>query len=173
MTTKNLKLKGNSLVEVLIVLGIISTALVASVSVIVNSLIKVRVNEIEDSANSLLIQSMEIAKTPNTVVVNDGAINNNSVGTAYYFTLQNASNQNTLQRVTSSTTLINSCPANSPYNANNFLGTNVDYNICIQLQIIYRGNEQYEINSRVVYDINGRVSLNTIQGFRYTPFNIP
>ena len=58
------KLKAATLIEVLIVLGVISTTMIVAVSLIINSLYELRNNETQDAANGIMIQALEIAKSP-------------------------------------------------------------------------------------------------------------
>lgn len=163
------KKKAATLAEVMIVLGIISTAMVASISVMINSLIRIKINDIEDSANTVMVKALEVAKSPAAISVSEN-IDNRTVNVPIYFLL-NTSSQLQLQNNDSINT---TCTDNNKYNVKALLPEDITASsqICVQIEIIPRyGLENarlYEIIVRSYYTLpNGDLRANVIKGYRY------
>ena len=171
MILKNQKnKKAASLAEVMIVLGIISTAMVASVSVMINSLINIRVNEIEDSANYALIQALEIAKSP-TGLVFSSDISSRPINSSVFLSLESDKKLT----ISSGNQALTTCSENSVYNIKKLLASSISVtsNICVQVEMIPRngigGEKIYEIIARSAFVLpSGKDRANVIRGYRYT-----
>lgn len=177
---KKLRKKANSLIEVLVVLGIISSTMLVSVNVIIQNVAQLRVNELEDAANGVMIQGLEIAKSPADVVTNSEllpdkeTVANSSI--PLFFTLDRSGNQNILNEIVNGS-VITECNDGSPYlveiesdneNLNGF-------NTCLQIEIeagenSASGEYYYLIKSRVIYQVPGDVNANTVAGYRFEEF---
>ncbi len=162
--------KAASLAEVMIVLGVVSTAMVASISVMVNSLVRIRVNDIEDSSNTVLIQALEIAKSPTGLIISTD-ISQRPVNNSIYLSLEN----NDRLSVRAGSGPLISCSETSIYNVNDLLPDDVSASsqVCVQIEIIPRtginGRRIYEIIARSSYIIpGGDVRANVIKGYRYS-----
>jgi hypothetical protein len=59
------------LVEVLIVLALVATTMVAATQVTVQALIKIKEDEINDYVNGLMVRTLEAAKSPQTLTINN------------------------------------------------------------------------------------------------------
>ncbi len=175
MSIIKLKKKASSLAEVMIVLGIISTAMVASISIMVNSLIRIRVNDIEDSANTILIQALEIAKSPTQLRVN-ADLSTIPYDSSVFLALGDNDRLQIQRGHSVQGNLINpDCNTSSVYNVNDLLPEDVSASsqICIQLEVTRRrginDNDVYEITARSKYVVpGGDIRSNVITGFRYS-----
>lgn len=166
--------KGVSLVEVMIVLGIVSTTLVASVSIIAKSLIEVRVNEIEDSVNTALIQTMEIVKSPQDIAVT-GDPRLTSYGSANYFKLNTNGNSNVLVYDAANQTEISNCDANSYYGSEYLITSGIEsFNLCLQVivtPINNNGSIYYNIEAKAIFDLPSGEEVNSYKGLRFSTFS--
>jgi type II secretory pathway pseudopilin PulG len=171
-------LKAATLTEVLIVLGIISTTMIVAVSLIVNSLYELRNNETEDAANGIMIQALEIAKSPSDVVLSDATLLSASFDSTHYYSLSSENDQNFLQLQNQNQMV--DCSTNSVYRiqdvsavantAQQEVLANVD--ICLQLIITPRAEGFYEITSKVAYPAREEYQVNFIKGMRYGEFTV-
>lgn len=166
--------KGVSLIEVMIVLGIVSTALVASISIIARSLIEVRINEIEDSVNTSLIQTMEIIKSPQDISV-AGNPRLTSYGTPNYFKLNTTGNENVITYDGANQGEIQTCDSNSFYASEYLISSGIDsFNLCLQVIITPINNNgviYYNIEAKAIYDLPTGEAVNTYRGLRFNSFS--
>lgn len=169
-----MKLQASSLAEVLIVLGIISTTIIASTSLVINSLVTVRENEISDAANGLLVQTVEIIKSPSNIYVSDNIFTSGSVGQTYYFRLKEGSNSSaSFLEYISGGSPINTCTASSPYYKSLNLNNNTSVNSCLQIQIKpVKANTKvnYEITALIVYNIRSDTQIRYLRAYRTESF---
>ncbi len=167
------KKKAASLAEVMIVLGILSTVLVASVSVLVNSMLRISINDLEDAANTIMIQALEISKSPVDVLVSDLSIQEAGFETTQNFSLDITDEGNVLQR--QSEGALTECTPNSVYNINSQVrDIQTKSNICLQVRITplegLDGIRVYRLESEVVFRTPKETRSNSIIGFRYRQF---
>ncbi len=180
----NKKLKATSLTEVMIVLGVISTALVASISVLASSIARIKANEIEDSANSFMLQAVELSKSPSPLVLSNGSLNTitqSGSGSQFYFSLAEDSRNNKYLKQETRVDLTE-CTATSPYNITRLLDqSTASAQVCLRVKITPRTsvpgavgsrNQKrfYEIESKVVFVLPQETRSNTILGYRYNEF---
>ncbi|MCA9386655.1 type II secretion system protein [Candidatus Dojkabacteria bacterium] len=169
MSNRQKRKKAATLAEVMIVLGVISTAMVASISIMINSLVRIKVNDIEDSANSVMIKALEAAKSPATISLSQD-ISAVAVNSSVFFSLDETAR---LQYEINDT-VNTSCTSQNKYNVKTLLPDDVSSNseICVQIEIIPR----LGVNSKRIYEIvvrsfyvlpNGDVRANVIKGYRY------
>ena len=167
-----IKKKAASLAEVMIVLGIISTTLVASVSILINSLSRTKVNEIEDAANAVMIQALEVAKSPaQNVSVSSTSFAPNQRGEVYSFKLNKSiDGENVLEEIRQPST--EGCNSQSPYyvTPDNRTDVTQEIDLCLQITVENISNQVYEIVSTVTYQIPNEEKQNTIKGYRYGEF---
>ncbi len=169
--------KAATLTEVLIVLGIISTTLVASLALIVNSMIKIKQNEIQDTANGVMIKGLELAKSPKNIAISELPRNGGSteVNTFYRITSSSVGASVLLEKVEEGTSSLNQgCTSTSPYNIKTspvLSQLNAGYDICLQLNIVYLSSNTYKITSQAVYTFLNRSQTSFITGVRYASFN--
>ncbi|MCA9381298.1 hypothetical protein KC678_03465 [Candidatus Dojkabacteria bacterium] len=169
MFNKNKRKKAATLAEVMIVLGVISTAMVASISIMINSLVRIKINDIEDTANSVMIKALEAAKSPATLSLSQD-ISAIAVNSSVFFALDESSSlQIQLNDVVNT-----SCTSQNKYNVSVLLPDDVSSSseICVQVEIIPR----FGVNSKRIYEIivrsfyvlpSGDVRANVIKGYRY------
>ncbi|MDQ6985162.1 MAG: hypothetical protein Q9M91_01285 [Candidatus Dojkabacteria bacterium] len=169
------KRKASSLVEVLIVLGIISTTLVVAVNLVISSLYRVKQNEIEDVSNKSLIKALEIVKAPSTVLVTQLPTTS---GLTYSYSLEfdEDTNENFLKLQTEG---IDSCEKSSDYyiDFDKIAVADIDQiTSCLEIQVIPDvipgSTATYGINAVLYYKSGDRNLFSFIRGIRYDEFTL-
>jgi len=172
------KKKALSLAEVLIVLGVISSALVVAVSFLVESIITLRVNETEDTVNFLMLTGVELARTSSELNISDdqGFFNG---GSTNYFYINDAdpSDATDFELVIDPIgSEITTCgAAQSNYYVSNFYIENLANldNFC--MQIIFEPSETagdltaYPVRVKTIYQVSGEEEfrIKNIRGYKY------
>lgn len=153
----------------MIVLGIISTVMVASVSVMIRSLVRIKINDVEDAANSVMIKALEIAKSPAILNISRD-ISNRPIDSSTYLSLGSEG----ILNVQDGDSQMNECNEGSEYNVQSLLPEDITNSsvICVQVEIVPKripnGDRIYEVTSRTLYIIPGdEVRTNAIKGYRY------
>lgn len=165
--------KGASLIEVLIVLGVISTVFVSAMTLLSSSIIQVIGNEIEDAANLTLVQGIEIIKSPTEVIVSDQPTTVDS----YYALVKNSAGGTSQYNLVKQTNgVLTDCSAQSPYIISNLLELGYsEIEVCLQAQIkqvrVQDNKPVYEIVTRIFYYVNGTLRGNYLKGYRYDAFS--
>ncbi len=177
--------KGFSLAEVIVSLGVAATAMVVAISMTSQSLRLAKENEIENTANEILVQSLELAKTPvplNIVPAFEGTQGGVLVGS--YKLLRtteqggsNAQGSATLEPTDTFTEEIDatSCqPGNPDYDTYKIEIEELNSIICNQIIFEQEPNQgnAYNITSIVVYEIGGEKVIDRVEAFRDGNFNI-
>jgi len=170
---KNCKTKNaTSLVEVMVVLAIISVAIVAAISLVVKANTVIKSNEIEDQANSKLIEALEAVKAYDKVIIDNNAWVN-STGVPAYFSLSKPANSATAILTYNFTEVSQLSPqtCQQPY-----LVTGLNFKMCLQVQVVPRnntftgGSNYYDVYVTVVYYVSGGPITRTLQTYRYQQF---
>lgn len=172
------KLKGFSLLEVLIMLTIVSFTMIAAMAVVAKANISVKNNEKLDVVNNLMIKSIELLKTPSNVYLSANGYNlviNNS--SDYYFALKETGTSKYLEYN------INANPSNiGTCNSSNFYyypivvnGSTQNYEICMQIRIRRTLNpvtnrNYYVTQTTVKYNLNGTDLTDSLITYRYENF---
>lgn len=164
--------KGASLIEVLIVLGVISTVFVAAMTLLSSSIIQVIANEIEDAANLTLVQGIEIIKSPTEVIISEQPT---TVDSYYALVKNSAGGSNEYNLVKQTDGVLTDCSPQSPYIISNSLELGFsELEVCLQAQIkqvrVQNNKPVYEIITRIFYYINGTLRGNYLKGYRYDGF---
>lgn len=169
------KLSALGLVEVLVVLAIVGTTMVAAMQLATNSFVSIRDNQITDVATGILIQGLEIAKSPQDVRLTNEFGGVLDVEGSYWVNL--TANPPVLwQESRSITDVITGCEKDSTYFMEineNVLG--VTPQVCLQIIIEEgdnRGTVFYKVTSRVHYLTSRGGFTRTIQGYRRDNFEI-
>ena len=181
--------KGFSLAEVVVSLGVTATVMVVAISLTSQSLRLTKENEIENTANEILIQSLEFVKSPVALNISSsvtgpngessltgsytiaqdqnlgGVTNGSEVGTSY------------LRPSTAATTEMNenSCiPGSAEHSLYKVDLQNSTSVICNQviLTLVPGETNTYEIKSIVSYEIGGVRVVDRVEAFRKGNFNI-
>lgn len=168
--------KAATLPEVMIVLLVVSTTMIGGVSVLAQSILELRANEIEDITNQQMIRIAETIKTPGNLLIN--GTNPEIQNTSYYysivqdgtdaeesFELQFQSNES----ADSNSFELNSCDSNdSGYELENFL----DLSLCAQVEItpLTDPPQEYEVVVRMAYNQRGETIVKNFKTFRLIPF---
>lgn len=179
----NTRYKAASLVEILVVLAIVASSMVAVANVNIQAQISLKDNEIIDAANGVMIQALEVAKSPSQVSVVDPAGNliPGNIQGYYSLDLNSGSSQGVvLRKQTFSNTKITNCNSTSPYlvdwttNGVGATSTSLDpnvNNICVQVIITEEQrplivDTYYKIESIVIFNISDGQESNSIIGYR-------
>jgi uncharacterized membrane protein YgcG len=168
--TKLLSPKFNafSLVEVLAVLALTGVVMIAFGQMLVRLTTQISRNEISDYANGIMLQAMEIAKSPTNLVINDTPAPPANFQGSY--ALDFDSTPNRLKLVTGTISQISTCTAGSSYQ----IAVEVNLPVCVQIIVqpgTSTGGKQYfQITTVVVYTQNGQPTVLTLSGYRHANF---
>ncbi|MBL8014840.1 MAG: prepilin-type N-terminal cleavage/methylation domain-containing protein [Candidatus Doudnabacteria bacterium] len=174
MLTQPIRLrKAFGLLEVLIVLAIAATTMLAATQIALDGFRSIKLNEVLDYANGLMLQALEIAKSPTDVEIVAGTQPTNFE--ASYRLTTNSAGKAVMSVVTTSTTplTVANCSTSSPYFVDANIPNITDPIICLQLTVTQRtnfGQVYYEIRSRLVYNLNGSQNERQIIGYRRDGF---
>ncbi|BCX13863.1 MAG: hypothetical protein KatS3mg085_395 [Candidatus Dojkabacteria bacterium] len=166
---KNQKLKkASSLVEVLIILSIISTTVIASTTIAVNSQKSLIRNEREEVVNASIIAGLEIVKSPTNVLVLGDPINPGS-SKVYRLTKQTNPDRYVLEERSEE---LQNCTNNSPFQVSiDNLGQEVNFPLCLSVTITrQQGQESYLVTVKAVYQNASTQDTKTLIGYRNDEF---
>jgi hypothetical protein len=187
----NKNLRATSLVEVLVVMGIIATTIVGSMVLVASSLVTVRNNQAEDYVNGLMINALEIIKSPSNVFVNDDTFIQGGTAPAYFKLTHNGTNA-VLERTFDGS--ITDCNEQSQYLVTSTLATTGETRtsptgepgtpsnttndvplgnpvVCLQVQINPQGDRvTYEVIIKSIYKIQNDTFTSTVRSQRYETF---
>lgn len=162
--------KASSLLEVLIVIGIISTTLVVSTNLVIKSLTQVRINELEDRATNVLVKGMEVAKAPTAIVADTIP---DQINTTYSYSIVENPNGNFFENQQGRLT---DCNPGNDYEINFGLIDSENDIACLEVSVTPRGNsdiDYYEVNAVIIY-LSGQYEYsNILKGIRYDDFETP
>lgn len=187
MFFKRSRKQGFSLAEVVVSLGVTATVMVIAISLTSQSLRLAKENEIENTANEILVQSLELAKSPVPLNISSSVTGQNAASAlagSYRIAKTNnpgAGNESVgvsfLQPTNASTNEITagSCTQGSP----EFTSYKVDLQgseaiVCNQVILVKETGEidTYRFISIIVYEIGGEDVVDRIEAFRKGNFNI-
>ncbi len=167
-------LKATSLAEVLIIIAIISTTLIASVNLAASSVVTSKENEIDDTANALLVFGLELAKSPGDLIVNDQALVGSTVNQTYLYSMEKENSIYYLKRETAD---FPDCNASSPFKLDFHITTSSQNlntnNYCLKLEITKRSNTRatyFELNVVVKYTKGSEQVTISAKGYRKDEF---
>jgi prepilin-type N-terminal cleavage/methylation domain-containing protein len=165
------KLKGVSLVEVLVVLAIVAATMVSAMRLSVTSLAQVKNNEIIDYATGIMLKALEVAKSPNTIKITSEG---NLADYDGSYSLQTSGNDVALYRRNDYVEQINSCDRDSAYYMSVDLGGAATPPIvCMQLNVQEKtglSGQYYELEARMVYIIDNETTTKSVIGYRISDF---
>lgn len=162
------------LIEVLIVLAIVATTMLAATQITLNGMRAIKLDEIVDFANGIMVQGLEIAKSPTTVEVVVSTVPANYNGS--YRLQTNADGSSVLRLIDSSQTPITlaQCTSASNYFIRIENATGVQNpQVCLQMIVTQRqslGLNYYEVRSRLVYNVGGQTVERDIYSYRRGSF---
>ena len=162
--------KASTITEVLIVLGIISVTVIVAVNVIIKTLVEIKSNEIDETANAIMLEAMEVAKSPAAVLISDDDITRAGLGSSLYYTLSKEGGEKFLKQVQNPE--LTECGASSDYYYNLEDSPSKKSSFCLQVIITKAGEERYQVVSKVVYNSSGEDRFNFIRGTRYNDYVI-
>ncbi len=163
------RLKAASLMEVMVVLGIVSFTIVSSMSLVAKVSTTVKSNEIQDQANSLILKALEVFKNTKDVFVSQDVLTSATGGT-YYFALKEGSTGAFLQYdPTGDAQSLNNCDANNVY-----FVANLNFGPCLQVAITpinsVTGGKYYNVEVFIKYSISGKDITDSLKTYRYYGF---
>lgn len=169
--------KATSLVEVLIILAIISTTIVASTTLAVNSQRAVLENQREDTANGVLVQALEVAKSP--VDIKLGSQVDFLPLNTYSFRFTRDSRTGDLVLAEVPRQQLTTCSEGSIFQVETFFAQDeIEFPLCLAVEVEMidppgREAESYfEITTRVVYQQGDETRFFSLVGFRNEAFTI-
>lgn len=164
-----------SLVEVVVVLGIIATTLVSAAQLSVRMTRTIKDNEISDFTNGVVLQALEIAKSPAAVKLASAAGGGSSTGS---YRLDRSGAQAVLWRESQTVNRITNCTSASPYRvqiadgSQQLLGEAL---VCLQILIQPRQGavrqSYFEIEAISVYQLSDQIVVNSGLGYRREAFS--
>ncbi len=169
-----------SLVEVLVVLGLVATTMVAATQITVSALIKIKQNEIDDYVNGLMVKVLEAAKSPQPLTIDNGASGLATFQGSYILVIPEATaTQPTVspsfkqQSLTPDPIQPTTCNSSSPnYVSIPNLGTYVPPAVCIQALVVQltgiNATPIYQITVRAVYNLSSGPVSRELLGYRRT-----
>jgi hypothetical protein len=135
----------------------------------IRSLIRIKINDVEDAANSVMIEALEIAKSPSSLNISRD-ISNRPIDSVTYLSLGSSGVLN----VEDGDSQLNQCSENSEYSVESLLPDDIASSsvICVQVEIVPRripnGDRIYEVTARTLYIVPGdEIRANAIKGYRY------
>lgn len=166
--------QGFGLIEVLVVLAIVATSMLAATQITFDGLRSIKLDEVVDYVNGSMLQALEIAKSPTSVEVVGTTAPANFDGS---YRLQiTPDGKGAMNRVTTATTPLTlaNCSSSSPYFVN-VQESNAVQNplVCLQLVVTQKQNlglNYYEVRSRIVYNLAGLTVEKEIVGYRRNSF---
>lgn len=176
MSKRSFKLKFSAvgLVEVLIVLALVATTMVAATQVTVQSLIKIKEDEVNDYVNGLMVRALEAAKSPQILTINNDLTGLTDFEGSYTLLVpsEGADTPSFTQEAIELTPLPEgSCTTNSPYSVTiPNLGNFTPPPVC--LQVIVAELEGIDVNSifqitvRSVYTLSSGPVVREVLGYR-------
>lgn len=181
------ELKATSLVEVLVVMGIIATTIIGSMVLVAGSLVTVRNNQTEDYVNGILINAIEVSKSPSNLFVNDDSFLQTGGSSVSYFRFTNDGTNAILQRtfdgdltqcgdqsqylITNRILDVVPIPGAAPTQQQEENVLFVNPTVCLQVQITPQPvTQSYLMRIKSVYQVQGETFTTTVQSQRYESF---
>jgi hypothetical protein len=160
--------KASSLVEVLIILGIISTAVIASTTIAINSQKTLIKNEREEVVNASMLKALEITKSPSDIRIVGSVINSGSEKN-YRLTKQITPERFVLEERIED--LVN-CSPNSPFQVSiDVVQEGVNFPLCLSVSILKEQvSGKYKITVKAVYDNSEGQTTKILVGYRNEEF---
>jgi type II secretory pathway pseudopilin PulG len=168
LTNHSKYLPALSLVEVLVVLGLVSVSMVGIAGINVRSQIAVKDNELIDAANGIMLQALELAKSPTQLKISSTDNTTNINGT---YAIDKTQPDTLLERPSSDAILTSTstCNTASPY----FVSVSSTNPPLICLQITFERKQRplvndnyYEVTSRVLFKLSRGPVLNQLVAYR-------
>lgn len=167
--------KGIGLVEVLVVLALVATTMVAAAQLSVNALRSIKNNEVKDYATGLLVQALEVAKSPDDINIYTTSALASYNGT-YSLERGPTGTGYVLSYSSPSTTQISSCASDSIY----AIDISAQFNVPVPkvcLQVVITANQglagnYYQISATTIYTLEGETIRETVIGYRRNEFKV-
>ncbi len=165
-------LAATSLVEVLVVLAIVASTMIAATQLSVRALIDIKQNELLDYANSVMLKALEVAKSPADVNVTHLAVAGSYTG-SYSSSL--LSGKPVLYQQSPTIVAMGSCSTSSVYYTPLTGVTGITPPLaCMQVQIQPKtglNSTYYEITVTITYRLSDQTVTDSIVGYRRNKFN--
>jgi len=162
------------LVEVLIVLALVATTMVAATQVTVQSLIKIKEDEVNDYVNGLMIRVLEAAKSPQTLTIDNQLTGLSDFEGSYVLTIPDEGTSTpafTQEAIELTPIPEGSCTTSSPYSVTiPNLGNFTPPPVCLQAIVTELDgidiNPIFQITVRSVYSLSSGPVVRDIIGYR-------
>jgi type II secretory pathway pseudopilin PulG len=179
MQNKNLRKKGSSLLEVIIVLVIVSFTIIASMALVARTRLEIRNNETEDKVNGVLIKALEALKAPTKVLISGNV--NFSNTTTYFFSLKPSGSEAFILEYKRPGTFT-ALPKNDNFNFSDvcrndnafFMTDDQNFRYCQQVEIkpVDVAKKLYQVTTTIVYQTSNGSKSETLTSYRYDGFQI-
>lgn len=155
------------LVEIIVAIAIFATAMIATVSLAIGSLRTVKDNELADTANAVMVGSMEYMKSPAAVpVLNQLTAGRREFAFSVSSEIDTENPNLTTLRQMDQADVINTCSDSSEYRV--VLRDFPDFLVCNQILLQQAAGNSFEIRSIVYYQTSKGISRNELIGYRNT-----
>lgn len=169
---KQKRLAAFGLAEIIVALGIFGSAMVITIALAIGSLRTVKDNELADTANTIMIRSMEYLKSPSSSGIFASALSGTS--TRVYavdgaISSTNITGEVKLKDLTSSgtnTITVDNCSETSPYVV--VVSDTPGFLACNQIIIKRNSNNTFELQSIVIYRTSKGFRKSELLGFKNT-----
>jgi len=159
LISKGKNLKALSLLEVMVVLAIISMTMISAMTVVLRANAVIKSNEIQDTANDILLQAFELFKAPDDVKVLQGGfaeLSQYGTSTTYSLGFENSVLRNGYLK--KALTADNSCNNSSEFNIKPQGNLDRPYPICLRVAItpigsVATGATRYNITLTLTYSL--------------------
>lgn len=160
-----------SLVEVLVALAIVATTMVVATQLTVQALIRIKQDEIHDYVTGIVIQSLELVKSPSALKLTTLTGDKSAIQGSYRIVTGTTGNE--LVQDTTNIAAISSCSDGSVYLVADTTNSALVQDVCIQ--VVLRTDNLVntsitEVEVRAVYQIQAQTTAITLKGYRVAPF---
>lgn len=128
------KKKALSLLEVIVVLAIISMTMISSMTVVLRANNLIKNNEVQDTANEILMQAFELLRSPEVVKVQQGYSRLGQAGVLTSYSMEFDDTRKGYLNMVSSNFDAN-CSTGNSYNVESLSTSNRPYAICLRINI--------------------------------------
>ena len=166
---------GLSLAEVVVTMGVIASTMIVGISVAGQSLRIAKENEVRNTSNEILIQGLELMKSPAPLSINTSLGSNSSQLEGSYKLENIETNEGGLELVFVSPTLgeIDTCERGSQDYSNYGLELSDDsLDMCYQIIFTSGEDDSYSIVTVVVYKLGADFETERLEIFRKGNFSI-
>lgn len=165
------KLKALGLFEIIIALGVISTTIIISMSAIISTTEGIRRNDIEETANFILVKAIEIARSPTPITLQG----NPDLFTSY--SISRGQNNNFVLKGVQISNENEPCSESNQFYVSDDLDVDSLTPMCLKMDIVntvdsISNKNILTIDSKVFYTYKNENIINSAYLIRYEEVNI-